>query len=74
MSSRVAFRCAILPDANLTSLRNSAPRTLRRNQQEAAFGAWSDQKFAPEEDFLKKIKAIPGVSVVETQTYTIMPM
>jgi hypothetical protein len=38
------------------------------------FGAWEGNKFAPEEDFLAKIKAISGISTVETQTYTIMPM
>lgn len=43
-------------------------------EQEAEFGAWSDKKFAPEEEFLARIKAIPGVSTVETQTYTLMPL
>jgi hypothetical protein len=38
------------------------------------FGAWEENKFAPEEDFLSKLKAIDGISVVETQTYTLMPM
>ena len=37
-----------------------------------AFGAWAETKFAPEEEFLAAITAIPGVSVVETQTYTLM--
>mmetsp|Transcript_67475 Transcript_67475/g.108666 ORF Transcript_67475/g.108666 Transcript_67475/m.108666 type:complete len:322 (-) Transcript_67475:200-1165(-) len=37
----------------------------------AAFGAWEKDGFAPEEEFLAKIKAIPGVSAVETQTYTL---
>lgn len=32
------------------------------------------KKFAPEEEFLKAVKSIPGVSQVETQTYTIMPV
>jgi len=35
------------------------------------FGAWEESKFAPEEEFLEAIKQIPGVSSVETQTYTI---
>ena len=38
----------------------------------ADFGAWGESKFAPEEEFLAACKAIPGVSSVETQTYTIM--
>jgi hypothetical protein len=38
------------------------------------FGAWEESKFAPEETFLANIKAISGISTVETQTYTIMPM
>ena len=39
-----------------------------------SFGAWEGAKFAPEETFLEKIKAIPGVTAVETQTYTLMQM
>mmetsp|Transcript_14734 Transcript_14734/g.15923 ORF Transcript_14734/g.15923 Transcript_14734/m.15923 type:complete len:150 (-) Transcript_14734:1291-1740(-) len=35
------------------------------------FGAWESKKFAPEEEFLASIKAIAGVTQVETQTYTI---
>ena len=38
------------------------------------FGAWEEMKFAPEEDFLSKLKSIDGVSTVETQTFTLMPM
>ena len=38
------------------------------------FGAWEESKFKPEDDFLEKLKAIDGISQVETQTYTIMPM
>lgn len=38
------------------------------------FGAWEANKFAPEEAFVAKIKAIDGISTVETQNYTIMPM
>jgi hypothetical protein len=38
------------------------------------FGAWEEKGFTPEADFLKQVSSIKGVSVVETQTYTIMPM
>jgi len=41
---------------------------------EPKFGAWEEKMFAPEEDFLAKLEAIDGISVVETQTYTLMPM
>jgi len=33
----------------------------------ADFGAWEESGFAPEADFLAKLKAIDGVSQVETQ-------
>ena len=36
------------------------------------FGPWEASGFAPEADFLVKLKAIDGVSVVETQTITNM--
>ena len=36
------------------------------------FGPWEEKGFAPEGEFLAKIKAIPGVSQVETQTITNM--
>ena len=39
-----------------------------------SFGVWEGAKFAPEENFLATIKAIPGITTVETQTYTLMPM
>ena len=39
-----------------------------------SFGAWEQKQFAPEENFLAAIKAIPGVSQVETQTFTLMPV
>ena len=42
------------------------------NTDAATFGAWSESKFAPEEEFLSKVKSIAGVSTVETQTYTLM--
>jgi hypothetical protein len=38
------------------------------------FGEWEKAMFAPEEDFLAKLKAIDGISLVETQTYTLMSM
>mmetsp|Transcript_8625 Transcript_8625/g.18409 ORF Transcript_8625/g.18409 Transcript_8625/m.18409 type:complete len:153 (+) Transcript_8625:24-482(+) len=38
------------------------------------YGDWEAAGFAPEEDFLGKVKAIDGISTVETQTFTIMPM
>merc|ERR1719231_245146 len=38
------------------------------------FPKWEESKFAPEEEFLDAIKKIAGVTAVETQTYTIMPV
>jgi len=35
------------------------------------FGEWETGGFEPEADFLKAIKEIPGISSVETQTYTL---
>jgi len=40
----------------------------------SSWGQWEGKKFAPEADFLAKIKSIPGVTDVETQTYTIEPL
>jgi hypothetical protein len=37
----------------------------------AAFGEWEKAGFAPEAEFLGKLKGIAGVSAVETQTYTL---
>lgn len=34
------------------------------------YGPWSEKGHGPEADFLAKIKAIDGVSQVETQTIT----
>ena len=34
------------------------------------FGPWEEKGFAPEGEFLEKLKAIDGVSQVETQTIT----
>ena len=36
------------------------------------FGPWEEKAFAPEGEFLEKLKAIEGVSQVETQTITNM--
>jgi hypothetical protein len=38
------------------------------------FGDWEKTGFAPEATFLEKLKAIDGITFVETQTYTIMPV
>jgi hypothetical protein len=38
----------------------------------ASFKAWEAKEFYPEASFLKAVKAVPGVSKVETQTYTLM--
>jgi hypothetical protein len=38
------------------------------------FGAWEEKKFFPEETFLNKLKSIDGISIIETQNYTTMPM
>ena len=38
------------------------------------FGAWEEKDFAPEADFLAKLKDIDGISQIETQTFTIMPV
>ncbi len=35
------------------------------------FGAWEEARFAPEGKFIDKLKSIDGLSVVETQTYTV---
>jgi hypothetical protein len=39
-----------------------------------AFGDWEKSSFAPETAFLDQVKAISGISSVETQTYTLMTM
>eukprot|EP00558_Chaetoceros_sp_UNC1202_P003905 CAMPEP_0197240108 /NCGR_PEP_ID=MMETSP1429-20130617/6464_1 /TAXON_ID=49237 /ORGANISM="Chaetoceros sp., Strain UNC1202" /LENGTH=146 /DNA_ID=CAMNT_0042699685 /DNA_START=15 /DNA_END=455 /DNA_ORIENTATION=- len=38
----------------------------------ADFGPWEEKGFEPEGDFLEKIKAIEGITQVETQTITNM--
>jgi hypothetical protein len=42
--------------------------------REEKFGAWEEAGFAPEAEFLEAIKKIDGVTAVETQTYTSMPV
>jgi hypothetical protein len=37
-------------------------------------GAWEEAKFEPEAEFLEAIKKIDGVTAVETQTFTLMPV
>merc|ERR1711972_430277 len=37
----------------------------------AAFEAWEKAAFEPEAAFLEAVKQIPGISAVETQTYTL---
>jgi len=39
---------------------------------ESNFGDWENAKYVPEESFLEKISKIDGVTIVETQTYTLM--
>merc|ERR1712087_134745 len=36
-----------------------------------AFGIWEGKAFAPETEFLDKLRAIEGISNVETQTFTL---
>eukprot|EP00601_Ochromonadales_sp_CCMP2298_P007058 CAMPEP_0173207946 /NCGR_PEP_ID=MMETSP1141-20130122/22226_1 /TAXON_ID=483371 /ORGANISM="non described non described, Strain CCMP2298" /LENGTH=119 /DNA_ID=CAMNT_0014134309 /DNA_START=61 /DNA_END=420 /DNA_ORIENTATION=+ len=38
------------------------------------YGDWEAKGFAPEAEFLAALKAVGGVSQMETQTYTIMPV
>ena len=40
----------------------------------AKFGAWDAAKFAPEQEFLEAIEAIPGLTKLETQTFTLQPV
>jgi len=40
----------------------------------AGRGAWKDTGYAPEEAFLEELRAIPGITQVETQTYTLQPL
>ena len=41
---------------------------------EPKYGDWEKAGHSPEESFLEQIKKIDGVTVVETQTYTLMPV
>lgn len=38
------------------------------------WGAWEAKKFSPEAEFLAEVKNISGVTQIETQTYTLMPV
>ena len=38
------------------------------------WGAWEAAGFAPEAEFIKSVKAIEGVTTIETQTYTLEPV
>lgn len=38
------------------------------------YDAWAAADFKPEPEFIETLKDIPGITKVETQTYTIMPM
>lgn len=38
------------------------------------FGDWEGKEFHPEKAFLAAVKVVPGISAVETQTYTLMSM
>mmetsp|Transcript_65740 Transcript_65740/g.132320 ORF Transcript_65740/g.132320 Transcript_65740/m.132320 type:complete len:145 (-) Transcript_65740:399-833(-) len=40
----------------------------------AKFGDWEAAGFAPEEKFLAEVSKLEGITTVETQTFTIMPM
>uniref|UniRef100_A0A7S0AID6 Uncharacterized protein n=1 Tax=Pyrodinium bahamense TaxID=73915 RepID=A0A7S0AID6_9DINO len=39
-----------------------------------AYSDWEAKQFEPEKAFIAELKAIPGISKVETQKYTIMPV
>ena len=45
------------------------------NQPKADYDAWAggEEAHAPEAEFIEKLKAIEGVSGVETQTFTFEP-
>ena len=38
------------------------------------FDEWASTDFEPEATFLEKLEGIDGITGIETQTYTIMPM
>ena len=40
----------------------------------ASFGAWEAASFAPEAEIIKALEAVKGVSKIETQTHTLMPV
>ena len=43
------------------------------NQPKADYEAWEKEGHAPEAEFIEKLKAVEGVSGVETQTFTFEP-
>ena len=44
------------------------------NQPAAEHDAWKAKDFAPEAEFIEKMKAIDGTARVETQEYTLTQM
>lgn len=38
------------------------------------FAAWQEADFAPEKEFLAKLESIDGITLVETQTFTLMKL
>lgn len=38
------------------------------------YGEWAEKDFFPESEFLEAINQIPGITAVETQTYTLLPL
>ena len=44
------------------------------NQPCAQHDAWKASDYAPEAEFIAKLKAIEGISAVETQEYTCQPL
>jgi len=42
--------------------------------EEPKFGEWDANGFAPEAEVLAALKAVPGISQVETQTFTLEEM
>ena len=45
-----------------------------RTEPCADHDAWKAADYAPEQEFIAKLSAIPGVSQVETQEYTCQPL
>jgi len=40
----------------------------------AKYDAWAAANFKPEEAFLEALEDIDGITKIDTQTYTLMPM